>query len=138
VVALHNGEQIRGLPGRQFADPAASNAYTFESFDPTNTIPFATAGDDTTAAPVAAVHNGEHTFGGPATQLLLPAASNAYTFPSFDPTNTVPFATVGEESVTGWPRPALHSGVHVFGGPPLQFVFPAASNAYKFPSLDPA
>jgi hypothetical protein len=86
----------------------------------------ATAGDDVTEPPVVAVHNGEHTFGEPA-QFAVPAASNAYSFLSADPTNTTPSATAADD-VTESPVVAVHNGEHTFGEP-AQFAVPAALNA---------
>jgi hypothetical protein len=132
--AVHNGVQARGAPA-QFLTPVASyDAMRSEAMYSTS---FTTAGDGSTGSAVVAVHNGEHTFGLPP-QPELPAPSNAYNFPSFEPMNTTLLATVGDESVTGCPTFALHSAAHVFGGPATQLLFPAASNAYSFPSLDPA
>jgi hypothetical protein len=53
--------------------------------EPIQTTPLATAGDEYTATPVAAVHSGAHVFGLPE-QFVVPAASNAYSVLSVEPT----------------------------------------------------
>jgi hypothetical protein len=45
VVAVHSGWQLLGTP-EHFVVPAALNAYSVSSVDPTWTTPFATAGDE--------------------------------------------------------------------------------------------
>ena len=47
VVAVQSGAHVLGLPEQPVA-PAASNAYTLWSADPTYTTPFTTAGDEPT------------------------------------------------------------------------------------------
>jgi hypothetical protein len=111
----------------QPVEPAASNVYRFPSLAPTYTTPFATAGDDVSIAlPVAPAHNGAQVLGVPE-QPVEPAASNAYKFPSREPTYTTPFATAGDESISR-PVVAVHNGAQILGVPE-QPVEPAASNA---------
>ena len=84
LVADHNGEHDFGVPAQPVV-PAASNAIKVWMYcdvpslqrEATYTTPFATAGDESTTAPVVAVHNGAHDFGVPE-QPVVPAASNAY------------------------------------------------------------
>src|SRR5215467_12597609 len=85
VVAVHNGLHVFGMP-EQPVVPAASNAYSLLSFEPTYTTPFATIGDEPTTPPVVPVHNGLHVFGVPE-QPVVPFASNAYNLWSSEPTN---------------------------------------------------
>ena len=82
-------------------------------------------------APVVAVQSGEQTFGLPL-QPVFPAASNAYSLPSSDPTYTTPPATVGDEYMWS-PVLALQRGTQVLGLP-LQPITPAASKAYTLSS----
>jgi hypothetical protein len=70
---VHSGAHVLALP-EQFELPPASNAYSRPSSEPTYTTPFATAGEEFTAAPVAPVHKGSQEL---PEQLLSPAASNA-------------------------------------------------------------
>jgi hypothetical protein len=72
---------------------------------------------------------------GPPEQFVLPAASNAYNFPSPDPTYTTPPTTAGDDDTTP-PVVAVHNGEHDRGTPPHP-ALPVASNAYNFPSPDP-
>src|SRR5947207_756598 len=89
------GWQTLGAPEQSMV-PAAENAYSLPSPEPTYTTPLATAGEDSMASPVGAVHTGPHTWGAPE-QLVMPVAENAYSASSTDPTYTTPLATAGEE-----------------------------------------
>ena len=89
------------------------------------TTPFATAGDETPAPPIGALHNGAQNFGVPE-QPVVPAASNAYNLS--EATYTTPFATTGDELTS--PLVPVHNGTHDFGVPEHPVV-PAASNAYR-------
>src|SRR5436190_823370 len=106
VVPFHAGWQV-GAP-----HPFAGNAYSRRSYAPTNTNPFATAGDDIRidCDPARPCHSGLHT------ACPHPAAENALSFPAAEvslvcePTYTTPFFTVGESMI--WARDVeLHSGV---------------------------
>src|SRR6266545_4272814 len=94
---------------------------------PAYTTPFDTAGEETTPPPVVGLtHTGWHTFGAPE-QLVVPAASKAYSTLSRDGTYSTPFATAGEDWMSS-PVDPVHRGWHTFGLPE-QLVVPAASKA---------
>ena len=48
-------------------------------------------------------------------QFVIPAASNAYNFPSPAATYTAPLATAGDEKICPLIVAALHSGAQTFG-----------------------
>jgi hypothetical protein len=84
--------------------------------EPTYTTPPTTAGDEPTGPPVEAVHSGVQVVGVPVHVVAPPAASNAYNFPSLEPTYTTPPTTAGDEP-TGPPVAAVHTGGQIVGDP---------------------
>ena len=93
------------------------------------------AGDPSIAPPVVADHSGLQTRVAPV-QLAVPAASNAAQVRDRpNPTKTVEPPTAGEEVIAP-PVGAVHSGAQTFGDPE-QPVTPAASVAYRSPSVEP-
>jgi hypothetical protein len=118
----------------QFVVPAALNAEI--PARPTYTIPFATTGDAVIRA-VVAVHSGWHVFVVVDVQFVV-LVLNADNWFAQVPMYTIPFATAGAA-----PQPIaeatapVQSAVQDFVVVPVQFVVPAASNAYKCLSGDP-
>src|SRR5881396_3397763 len=87
--------------------------------------PPTTVGEDSMVPPVVPVHAGWHV-GAP-----HPFALKAYSLPSYAPTNTNPFPTVGDDwRMDLLPARPCHSGAHT-GCP-----HPAAENALSFPAAD--
>src|SRR5262249_29989516 len=88
--------------------------------EPMYTMPFASAGEDSSTGlaspPRSPVHSGLHRL------VPQPAASNAYSVPSSEPTYRTPSPTVGVDSIEP-PVAPVHTGLHVFLPHPL------ASNA---------
>src|SRR5436309_346343 len=106
VAPVHRGSHV-ACP-----HPLASKAYILPSNEPTNTVPFETAGDESRidCGPANPCHSGEHS------AWPQPSAANALSFPSLllkfvcDPTYTMPFDTVGESMI--WASEVdFHSGV---------------------------
>ena len=99
---------------------------------PKYTTPPATAGDESTVCPTAAVQSGRQDRL-TVEQLVAPAASKAERTPSVETVYTLPPVTAG--AVRSNPVDAVQRGVHVVGVPEHPST-PAASKANRCPSYD--